>query len=128
MKGIFKLKRVESTSTIAVGLLTIQYLFFIKTDSGNSLFFYLGLLVLLSGLFVPFVADLIAYGWEKLTELLGWINSRIILVLVYFLVLTPFSMVYRVFNKDNLGLKRKKNSYYHKRSYSYKKKDLENIW
>lgn len=45
------------------------------------------------------VARLTAGAWMKLAELLGNINSRIILGLVFYLFLTPLALFYRVFNR-----------------------------
>ena len=43
--------------------------------------------------------------WIKFGEILGIIIAPIIMALVYFVILTPVSLVVRVFGKDLLGLK-----------------------
>ena len=43
--------------------------------------------------------------WIKFGEILGIIIAPIIMFLVYFVILTPVSLVVRVFGKDLLGLK-----------------------
>jgi hypothetical protein len=43
--------------------------------------------------------------WIKFGEILGIIIAPIIMALVYFAILTPVSLVVRVFGKDLLGLK-----------------------
>ena len=43
--------------------------------------------------------------WIKLGELLGRIIAPIVMALVYFFILTPISLLVRVFGKDLLGLK-----------------------
>ena len=43
--------------------------------------------------------------WIKFGEILGTIIAPIIMALVYFVILTPVSLVVRVFGKDILGLK-----------------------
>ena len=43
--------------------------------------------------------------WIKFGEILGIIIAPIIMALVYFVILTPVSLVVRVFGKDILGLK-----------------------
>ena len=40
--------------------------------------------------------------WMKLGHVLGWINSRIILAIVFFLVLLPISIVMKLFGYDPL--------------------------
>lgn len=44
--------------------------------------------------------------WSRVGGVLGWVNTRIILSLVFFLLFTPFALVMRVFGRDALRLKR----------------------
>ena len=55
--------------------------------------------------------------WIKLGEILGIIIAPIVMFLVYFIVLTPVSLIVRLFGKDLLSLKffKKKDSYWIKR-------------
>ena len=55
--------------------------------------------------------------WMGLAFCLGWINTRIILLLVYYLVVTPIALMMRLFRKDLLSLKLEKDaeSYWLKR-------------
>ena len=67
---------------------------------------------LLLGILKP---DLLLYpyrGWMALGHALGWINSRIILGLVFIVVLQPIALTMRIFGYDPL---RKKKS--NKKSY-----------
>ena len=59
--------------------------------------------------------------WIKLGEILGKIIAPVVMALIYFLILTPISLLVRVFGKDLLSLKylKQKNSYWIKR-----KKDI----
>jgi hypothetical protein len=41
--------------------------------------------------------------WWRFAQVLGWINSRIILGLFFALVLTPVGLVMRVFGRNPLG-------------------------
>ena len=55
--------------------------------------------------------------WIKLGEVLGAIIAPVVMFLVYFIVLTPVSLIVRLFGKDLLGLTflKKKDSYWIKR-------------
>ena len=55
--------------------------------------------------------------WIKFGEILGRIIAPLIMALVYFLILTPISLLVRAFGKDLLGLKylKQQNSYWIKR-------------
>ena len=59
--------------------------------------------------------------WIKFGELLGKIIAPVVMVIIYFLILTPISLIVRLFGKDLLGLKFSKQlkTYWIKR-----KKDL----
>ena len=52
--------------------------------------------------------------WIKFGEILGMIIAPLVMALVYFIVLTPVSLIVRIFGKDLLGLKfsKKKESYW----------------
>ena len=43
--------------------------------------------------------------WIKFGEILGLIIAPIVMSLVYFVILTPVSLIVRIFGKDLLGLK-----------------------
>ena len=62
-------------------------------------------------IFISFVKpNLLFYPyklWMKLGEILGWINSRLILGLVYLIVLQPIALIMKLFGYD--PLKKKKN-------------------
>lgn len=55
--------------------------------------------------------------WMGLAFCLGWVNTRVILLLVYYLVVTPIALMMRLFRKDLLNLKLGKDaeSYWLKR-------------
>ena len=56
-------------------------------------------------------------AWIKLGEILGRIIAPIIMAIVYFLVLTPISLLVRLFGKDLIGMKfsNQQKSYWIKR-------------
>ena len=43
--------------------------------------------------------------WMRLAELLGWVNTRIILLLVYYAVIVPIGWILRMTGKDLLRLR-----------------------
>ena len=47
-----------------------------------------------------------ARWWSRLAYVLGWINGRLLLSALFFLVLTPVGLVSRVFGKDPLTRRR----------------------
>ncbi|MEM6718796.1 MAG: hypothetical protein AAF611_05765 [Bacteroidota bacterium] len=93
--------------------------------------FYLRLVALGIGVasFIPPLERLIVWFWGKFALVLGWINTRILLSVVFYIFLTPFGILSRVFSKNsNLKLKNDSKSTFVERNHTYTKKDLENIW
>lgn len=42
--------------------------------------------------------------WMKVGHILGWINTRIILGVIFFVLITPTGLIRRLLGKDSLGL------------------------
>lgn len=92
-------------------------------------FFYAALLFLFLVIFVKKAATWIAWGWLQFAHVLGTVNTKIILSLIFFLMLTPIAFVYRLFYRDSLKIKSKdSSSEWHDRHHSYTKSDLEKAW
>ena len=69
---------------------------------------WIGLPSLITGITQPSLLLYPYKGWMKLGHVLGWINSRIILGLVFLIVLQPIALIMRLFNYD--PLRKKKNN------------------
>jgi len=122
MQHIRKEERLKAQLVIVTGLLLLY--FFFKA----AFFLYSPLILGLIFLFIPSIGNWIVSIWFKLAELLGWINSRILLSIVYFIFLVPVAMLFKLFNKNPLALKNTNSSLYTERNHTYISKDLENIW
>ena len=88
--------------------------------NGESLNFYFitaSVVFLILGLLNSKFLSPLNKSWIKLGEILGVIIAPIVMALVYFVILTPVSIIVRVFGKDLLGLKflKKKDTYWIKR-------------
>ena len=68
---------------------------------------WVGFLGLLIGLTAPRLLYYPYKFWMKLGLILGWVNSRIILCLVYIIVLIPIAFVMRLIGYDPLRSRRK---------------------
>src|SRR5438093_11606493 len=62
----------------------------------------LGVLLLVPGLVAPTVLGPVQRVWMRGARVLGEVNSRIILGIMYFLVFAPVGVVLRVFVRDPL--------------------------
>ena len=68
---------------------------------------WVGFIGILIGLTYPRLLSYPYKLWMKLGLILGWVNSRIILGLVYMIVLLPIAFVMRIIRYDPLRTKRK---------------------
>lgn len=95
----------------------------------QPLLFYLAAVLLFLVLFVQKLAAWLAWGWLRLAHLLGNINAKIILTLIFYVILTPIALLYRLWRGDALGVRhRHPHSQWHRRDHTYEKEDLEKAW
>ena len=88
--------------------------------NGENLNFYFitaSVVFLLLGLINSKLLSPLNKSWIKLGEILGIVIAPIVMALVYFVILTPVSLIVRIFGKDLLDLKflKEKDSYWIKR-------------
>ncbi len=76
------------------------------------------------------LAEKIVWVWDKIALILGTVNSKILLSVIFYVFLVPIALTSRLFKKkDELFLKKKnEGSYYKERNHSYKVEDLENVF
>tara|TARA_B100001057_G_scaffold488445_1_gene572811 strand:- start:2993 stop:3373 length:381 start_codon:yes stop_codon:yes gene_type:complete len=85
--------------------------------NGYNINFYLifiSIIFLILGLINSKILTPLNKTWIKFGEFLGSIIAPIVMALVYFIVLTPISLIVRIFGKDLIGLKisKKVNTYW----------------
>ncbi|MEM0998615.1 MAG: SxtJ family membrane protein [Bacteroidota bacterium] len=117
-------KQLETILVITAGMIVFFFIF------RQVAFLYVALGVATAGLAVPLAAKYIHLGWMGLAKVLGFINSHILLGVIFFLILTPLALLRRAFSrKDSLQLRKKDGeSYYTERNHTYEAADLENPW
>lgn len=98
--------RVERNFGLIVGgvfaLLSAWWLYRGKFASLSQVTLTLGLALVLLGLIFPRALVYPNRAWMMLAEVLGFITTRIILGLVFFLIVTPIGMVKRALGWDPL--------------------------
>ena len=87
---------------------------------GKASFIYFavpGFLLILCGLIVPQLLKTLNKAWMTLAILMGWVMTRVILTIFFYIVITPVGLVARIARKDFLNLKIDKHqeSYWIKR-------------
>ena len=119
-------KEARKTSLIVAAVLAIvsTFLFYRGSVRAHFVTACLALLLVLVGLFVPPAAKLFHRVWFTIAFALGWVNSRILLTIIYFLVFVPYGIVSRLAGRDPLGLRQpKSDSYWHKREKTRQSKE-----
>jgi len=74
-----------------------------------------GAFVGLLGLIVPMAAGAFTRSWMTMARRINFLNTKLLLVLIFYGVLTPTALVCKLFGRDALGLKKskaKKDSYW----------------
>jgi Saxitoxin biosynthesis operon protein SxtJ len=84
-------------------------------------------LFLIGGLFGTPLLRPVYILWMRFASLLAWVNTRIVLGIAFFLVLTPIGVLMRIFGKDSLGLtmEPKRDSYWIRREQPYERHQTE---
>ncbi len=109
------LKKFGITMGIAFLVITLLILFKrghigLSTSLISALFF-------ISALIAPNLLRPVYILWMKLAFFLSWINTRLILALLFYLIFTPIGLIMKLFRIDVLDKKidKNKNSYWHKK-------------
>ena len=115
--------KITETSLV---LTTAFVVFFLLSENQLFIFFAVGTGVI--GIFIRPLAFFIAKGWFALAEGLNYLVSKVVLGILFFFVLTPISLFYRVFSNDKLYLQKNNITTWQKRRKAYSADDLKNIW
>ena len=119
------MKREKTLETLLVLTGALVLAFWI---TNKKIYLLLALSLVLIGIGSPFLTQKISWLWLKLSEGIGYVMSKVILTIVFFVFLIPLALLSRVFKKDTLSLNKKATSYYSNRDHLYSDKDLKNMW
>ncbi len=67
----------------------------------------IGLVLVVFGLTAPRLLKYPSMAWWKMAMVLGYVNARIILTIIFAIVLTPVGVLWRLIGKDPLARRRK---------------------
>jgi len=80
--------------------------------------------LILIGLLIPPAARAFHLGWMKFAAVLGYINSRVLLFLLFYFLITPYGWIARLFGRDTLNRRaRPRESYWIPRENSRQTKE-----
>lgn len=91
--------------TMAVVLSIIASLLLWYNKPAWMYFYSASAFFLICGIIAPKLLFPIEWVWMKLSQILGYIMTRVILITVYYLAVTPIGLLRQLFSKDPLGIK-----------------------
>ncbi|GAA4464591.1 hypothetical protein GCM10023189_44090 [Nibrella saemangeumensis] len=116
-------EKVKAQLVIVTGLLVLYFIF------KSVWLLYAAVAVGVVSLAIPILGDFLVRVWFKLAEILGAINGKIILSLLFYVFLFPIAVLYRLTTKNPMAVKRSDaKSMYAERNHTYTKEDMEHTW
>ncbi len=100
--------------TMSIAFLVLTLLIFIRHKHGIWPTSIISGLFLAIGLIAPAYLKPVYIFWMRFAYLLGWVNTRLILTVIFYLVFTPVGIFMRLLGKDPLdrALDKKTASYW----------------
>jgi hypothetical protein len=113
--------------TIGAVLLIVSILLFIYEKPLASYFFGAGIGFQIIAQVFPIIFLPLQKIWMTFAVLMGFVMTRVILSILFYLVITPISFVSKIFQKDflNLKIEKDKKSYWNLRNENYDKSSTE---
>ena len=91
--------------TIGIILCFIASFLYYKEIEYYRIFIYVAFVLIGSGLIIPNVLKPVYYIWMVFANILGWIMTRLILSLLFYLIISPIGIFSKIFGKSFLKIK-----------------------
>jgi hypothetical protein len=121
---------LETHGVLALACLVAGHLLRHRPQAGRG-FLAAAALLLALGLFAKPVARRITQAWLAFSEVLGAVNSRILLGAIFYLFLTPIALLARLTRGDFLHLEKRAGdgrSYWQARGHIFTPEDIAKLW
>lgn len=92
-------------------LCAIGLILFLRHKPACIILWLAGLSFLLCALSMPLALKPIYTAWMALASCLSWFNTRLILAILYYLIITPIGLFARLFGKEFLSLRIQKDAH-----------------
>lgn len=122
-----EIDRLTTLKTISVLTLVVLIVYLVF---GTKWLLWVALLLTLGNTFENRFITAMAFYWMKFADVLGAFNSKIILTVTFYFILTPLALVYRIFNRPLVYHFRanKRQSYFEDLKKIYTPADFEKTW
>ena len=114
--------------TIGVILLVIAGFLLWKEKESLQIFFAISITLILTAIALPVILKPVYWLWMVFAAVIGWVMTRVILSLLFYLVFAPIGIILRMFGKQFLNLKwnHKQESYWNVKTVEpFNKKNYE---
>lgn len=119
IKKIKETKKDLKKFGYTVGSVLLMISILLKFSGKNSFIYFggFGVLLIVFALLSPGILKPLNKLWMTLAVILSWIMTRVILIILFYLALSPVSLLAKLFRKDflNTGYKDNESSYWIKR-------------
>ena len=99
--GEKELRQFGYTMSIVLGVLGVLFLW--REKEWYPYFIVLSVLFLVPTIFLPIILKPVQKLWMIMAVLLGWLMTRVILSILFYLVITPIGITMRLCGKDFLN-------------------------
>jgi Saxitoxin biosynthesis operon protein SxtJ len=90
--------------TVGIALLLLAGFLFWRQRENFIYFGLAGAALVLTALIFPLILKPLNKAWMTLAILMGWVMTRIILIILFFIILTPIAFFARILRKNFLDL------------------------
>ncbi len=103
--------------TMGIALLVITLFIFIRHKHSILITSIISAIFFILAFIMPSLLKPVYILWMRLAFILSWINTRLILIIVFYLIFTPISISIRLFGIDLLDRKidKNRNSYWRRK-------------
>ena len=111
--------------TVGVISLIIAGFLFWKEKVLFQIVLAIGIILFAFGITIPVLLKPVYLVWMIFATILGWLMTRVILCLLFYVIVTPIGLISRLFRKQFLELRwdRSQNTYWNYRATKHVKKE-----
>jgi hypothetical protein len=124
-------KDLESVLAIITGLVVISAVFSddpIEFSDSKMNFIYIAGSIGVLSLFSKTFSKYLSIAWMKLAEGMGYVMSKVVLSIIFFVFLSPIAFLYRLATKKSMKKNSSTDTVFDERNYTFAKKDFDNPW
>lgn len=91
--------------TVGIVLLVVAGILFWYENESFKIILIIGFGLCFLGILIPVILKPIYWVWMIFATILGWIMTRLILSLLFYVIITPIALIARLFGKQFIELK-----------------------